>query len=120
MKESFEEETTKIDYWLQSIRSRTQNAPVILVGTHADEVSKAYMEEIQEYITQKYLRLFNNVKHFIGVSCKTRQNISVLQESLLKIAQAEESINEVYIFFLFFIKIFIISHIRTLIINLLT
>jgi len=33
----YEDDECKVSYWLQSIRSRTKGAPVIIVGTHLDD-----------------------------------------------------------------------------------
>jgi hypothetical protein len=61
------EETARVDYWLQSIRARSDSSPVILIGTHADEVDNKYIEEIHEYMTKKYLATFPNIKSFLTV-----------------------------------------------------
>eukprot|EP01114_Cavostelium_apophysatum_P023321 TRINITY_DN8743_c0_g1_i4.p1 TRINITY_DN8743_c0_g1~~TRINITY_DN8743_c0_g1_i4.p1 ORF type:complete len:2119 (-),score=526.12 TRINITY_DN8743_c0_g1_i4:35-6391(-) len=80
------EELSKIDYWLQSINQRAGGeVPIVLIGTHADEVREGEIEQIHSYITEKYLLKSSSIKHFLTVSCKTRKGMSTLQDILVQL-----------------------------------
>ena len=56
------EETNQIEYWLQSINSRTENSPIIMVGTHAEDkrCTQEYIKLYFEKIMEKYGQRFRN------------------------------------------------------------
>eukprot|EP01098_Paradermamoeba_levis_P004984 TRINITY_DN2117_c0_g1_i4.p1 TRINITY_DN2117_c0_g1~~TRINITY_DN2117_c0_g1_i4.p1 ORF type:complete len:1636 (+),score=493.61 TRINITY_DN2117_c0_g1_i4:118-5025(+) len=80
-------ELSRVEYWLQSISTRGKGAPVILVGTHADDKSctPEFVEELWNSLKKKYARF--EVKHFFAVSGKTKQNVLDLEQSIEKIAK---------------------------------
>ncbi len=60
------EEESQIEYWLQSINARTSNAPVVLVGTHADD-KMCTKEYIDHYFNNIYAKYGNRFKsHILG------------------------------------------------------
>lgn len=52
------------DYWLNIIKLRSNNSPVIIIQNKIDERKK-------ELPTQKYKQLFPNIHSFVKVSCKS-------------------------------------------------
>eukprot|EP01119_Soliformovum_irregulare_P012881 TRINITY_DN3370_c0_g1_i1.p1 TRINITY_DN3370_c0_g1~~TRINITY_DN3370_c0_g1_i1.p1 ORF type:complete len:2124 (-),score=675.67 TRINITY_DN3370_c0_g1_i1:56-5518(-) len=90
------DELTRVDYWLQLIRSQTENSPVFLVGTHADEISDRQVEEIQEQFRNRYAVTFPNIVAVLGLSCKTRKGVTALQELIMKTAIAQPYVDTSY------------------------
>lgn len=48
------EETTRLEYWLQSVKFAAPTAPIVIIGTHADH-SRCTPEHI-EYLTNHIQR----------------------------------------------------------------
>lgn len=75
----YDEEACKVSYWLQSIRSRTKNCPVVIVGTHADELSNPEEAHSKaEKVRRKYQKRFPFIKASFGISCKHEADIQNL------------------------------------------
>lgn len=53
---SNDDEYASILYWLQCIEARGANCPVVLVGTHADEVSSDHTQAIHSQLKQVSLK----------------------------------------------------------------
>jgi hypothetical protein len=66
---SLSEEFSKVEYWLQSILHKAPHSSVIIVGTHADEVSKQGLGNVVTNALHKYQSLYSNVVAVVGVSC---------------------------------------------------
>lgn len=66
----YEEEKSRVGFWLQSIQARTNSAAVIIVGTHSDDPSCAdnVAQRKIESVRHKY-RKYKMVKAVIGLSC---------------------------------------------------
>eukprot|EP01102_Stenamoeba_stenopodia_P006506 TRINITY_DN1787_c0_g1_i2.p1 TRINITY_DN1787_c0_g1~~TRINITY_DN1787_c0_g1_i2.p1 ORF type:complete len:1288 (-),score=192.66 TRINITY_DN1787_c0_g1_i2:91-3954(-) len=88
-------EMPRVDYWLQSINTRTPDAPVILVGTHLDssKCTKKYLSDLETYVQTTYKKRFPQLKCFLQVSCKTKKNIDILTAEILKIAKSQKMEN---------------------------
>lgn len=50
-----EETASRIEFWLQSINARANGAPVIVVGTHSDEVARGTTKLIIKNMREKYV-----------------------------------------------------------------
>ncbi|XP_055377695.1 leucine-rich repeat serine/threonine-protein kinase 1 [Condylostylus longicornis] len=72
--------------WLGNIQTRACNSPVVIVGTHLDEVGKTFpiakAQELQRIIKEKFIAIpdaekvgLPRVIDSIQISCKTLQNI---------------------------------------------
>ena len=95
----FDEESSRVGFWLQSIKTRAKSASIILVGTHADEIStqsgsgsigssQSNNEVITrklEAVRQKY-RKYTMVKGVVAVNCMGNE-ISDLTATLIGVLQ---------------------------------
>lgn len=91
----FDDEECKVSYWLQSIRSRTNNSPVIIVGTHADEfgspdeaVAKA------EKVRKKFQKRFPFIKYSLAVSAKNESDINNLVAKIRDTVRVQDHMGE--------------------------
>jgi GTPase SAR1 family protein len=68
----YEEEKSRVGFWLQSIQARTTSAPVIIIGTHSDDPSCAngVAQKKIDAVRHKY-RKYKMVKAVIAMSCVT-------------------------------------------------
>jgi len=66
---AIDEELSKIDFWIQSIRHKAPNSPIVLVGTHADEISKQTVNHVLTTLQFKYQTIYSNVVTAVSVSC---------------------------------------------------
>ncbi|KNC51476.1 leucine-rich-repeat protein [Thecamonas trahens ATCC 50062] len=78
-----------LDFWLNSIRSHHPEAPVVIVGTHADQVPVSNIEEA------RLRRQFSQIRGFVNVSSATGLNIDVLRAKVLAIAAGEPYMNQI-------------------------
>jgi hypothetical protein len=79
---------TKLDYWLNSVRSRASDprqAPVILVGTHADDkiCDDAFLKRLGTQLNRDFISRFFNIHGFVAVS--SRASFSSLFPEILLI-----------------------------------
>jgi serine/threonine protein kinase/GTPase SAR1 family protein len=91
----YEDEECKVSYWLQSIRSRTNNSPVIIVGTHADEMPS--IEEANakaEKVRKKYQKRFPFIKYSVAVSAKTGSDIDSLVAKIRDVIRVQDHTGE--------------------------
>lgn len=63
------EETTRLEYWLQSVKFAAPTAPIVIIGTHADH-SRCTPEHI-DYLTNHIQRYLRDVFAFI----ETKRNL---------------------------------------------
>ncbi|XP_013397728.1 probable serine/threonine-protein kinase pats1 [Lingula anatina] len=77
-----------LDFWLNSIAVHAPKAPILVVGTHLDQVSK--VEIPVEEMQQKY----SQIKGFHFVSSHSGQGIKDLQEMLLDVTLEQPYIGE--------------------------
>lgn len=91
----YDEEECKVSYWLQSIRSRTNNSPVIIVGTHADEVSSPEEATAKaERVRKKYQKRFPFIKYSVAVSAKTGSDIDALVQKIRDVIRVQDHTGE--------------------------
>jgi GTPase SAR1 family protein len=84
-----------IEHWLHSIHIKAKEAPVILVGTHADDkrCTKDYIEATFRSILQRTNAetLFPNLKFLYDVDTSNSSTLKLLRRSLFEIAIPESS-----------------------------
>jgi len=91
------DETSRVPYWLQCIEAFGGNSPIILVGTHLDELpSGTEVAQISADIHNKYFTKFPNLKLFLPVSCKSGKNINKLQNHIVKLGKTEKKLGDLY------------------------
>lgn len=77
---------TRVEFWLQSLKTRVPNADVIIVGTHAEDPSLGGMEKIDQRMTDlktKYKKLFPKFTlSVMAVSSIANINIDQLRETV--------------------------------------
>eukprot|EP01122_Echinamoeba_exundans_P004856 TRINITY_DN15073_c0_g1_i1.p1 TRINITY_DN15073_c0_g1~~TRINITY_DN15073_c0_g1_i1.p1 ORF type:complete len:1225 (-),score=224.48 TRINITY_DN15073_c0_g1_i1:118-3792(-) len=82
---------TEMDYWVQNVYEYAPGAPVIIVGTHQDQVTSQRVSEIQMFVKDRYRRL-KLVKDFFSVSCTSLKNIIKLKSLITH--HAHEALNK--------------------------
>eukprot|EP01132_Coremiostelium_polycephalum_P000699 gene699-862_t len=87
---------SRVPYWLQCIEAWGGKSPIILVGTHLDELQPTEIAQITQDIQNKYFSTFPNVKFFLPVSCKSGKNINKLQNLIVKLGKSEKKLGEIY------------------------
>lgn len=88
----YKEENSKVEFWLQSIQSRTTLAHVLLVGTHLDAFEEAKWGELDLYVSrvvQKYANMFSHIKLVgsFGVSLQSGQGLDYLKTAVQDLAR---------------------------------
>ena len=89
-----DDEYASILYWLQCIEARGSACPVVLVGTHLDEVSSDHVQAIQAQLRQMYFGRFPNVKEFVAVNARTSKNVPNILRLVISLAQQDPSQQE--------------------------
>eukprot|EP01117_Protostelium_nocturnum_P004285 TRINITY_DN1566_c0_g1_i1.p1 TRINITY_DN1566_c0_g1~~TRINITY_DN1566_c0_g1_i1.p1 ORF type:complete len:1485 (+),score=528.53 TRINITY_DN1566_c0_g1_i1:71-4525(+) len=89
-------ESSRLEYWLQSIKARAPKAPIVIVGTHVDnpKCTDEYLEELQEKINNEYFSRFNNIKFVCEVDAKKGKYIDELINFLGEIAVEQPRMGE--------------------------
>lgn len=77
-----------LDYWLRMVSVQAPQCPILIVGTHVDDVAYSQSKISTHMLTRK----FPQIRGFYGVSCKQLTNISKLRDDLVKIAWKEPCI----------------------------
>ena len=79
--------SSRVEYWLQSIITYAETAPVILVGTHIDMkfCTEALMKTVKGAISNKF-RKFKNIVCLSSVSTKTGKGVDELRDMIVKVA----------------------------------
>ena len=91
----YEDEECKVSYWLQSIRSRTNNSPVIIIGTHADELgSHEEATAKADRVRKKYQKRFPFIKYSVAVSAKTGSDIDLLVQKIRDVIRVQDHMGE--------------------------
>lgn len=88
------DEYANILYWLQCIEARGASCPVVLVGTHVDEISSDHLQLVSGQVRQMYFGRFPNVKDFVAVNAKTSKNVQALHKLVTSLAQQDPSQQE--------------------------
>lgn len=91
----YEDEECKVSYWLQSIRSRTNNSPVIIIGTHADEFGTHEEATAKaDRVRKKYQKRFPFIKYSLAVSAKTGSDIDLLVQKIREVIRVQDHMGE--------------------------
>ena len=91
------EEESRIEYWLNSIKSRAKSAPIIIVATHSDhpKATKEYIRNSLEAITEKYQKKeFKAIEKIVPVSCSNLSGIPELYRDILDVVESQECMGE--------------------------
>jgi hypothetical protein len=83
-----DEKSSKVEYWLKTLKSRARDSLVVIVGTHRDDkrCDKRYREQVIRRMRQRYDARFPFIKDYICVSCKTGKGIDALKSMLVSLA----------------------------------
>ncbi|XP_055353693.1 leucine-rich repeat serine/threonine-protein kinase 1-like isoform X2 [Paramacrobiotus metropolitanus] len=88
----------EVTQWLVNIQARAPSSPVIIVGTHLDEVkgakfSPGHVENLKSEVRQRFMGVIDADKHglprvvnCVEISCKTKQNVSQLAKIIVETA----------------------------------
>lgn len=91
-----DDETSRIEYWLNSISVRAQDAPILVVGTHLDhkKATKDLLSKRENDILKKWAPQFTNIRSYVPLSTLTGKNVDLFKTSLYKIASAQPHMGE--------------------------
>ena len=86
----------RVDYWLQSIRSKARGAPVLLVATHAETFEAEYIQNYVEHTTAKYQKKFGdlNIYGCVPYSGVTGLNVSLIKDAIVQIASRQSYVGD--------------------------
>ncbi|KAK5582594.1 hypothetical protein RB653_004179 [Dictyostelium firmibasis] len=98
------EVNSRVEFWLHSIRSKAENAPILLIGTHLDDYlathSESELDEILENIYSKYFRKFR-LKGISILSCSTGVGfdnfLDLLKKTVVDLPSLKQSLPELYL-----------------------
>jgi len=67
-----DEKSSKVEYWLKTLKVRANGAPVVLVGTHRDDkrCDKKYREALIKSMRKRFDSRFPFIRDYVCVSCK--------------------------------------------------
>jgi len=88
------EEESRVEFWLQSITTRAKDAPIIIVGTHLDDVNRNNAKLLKKKMKEKYYTRFPNIKSIKLVSCTNGKGITSLRETLEDIVISQPNMGE--------------------------
>ncbi|KAL6058667.1 Myotubularin-like phosphatase domain [Balamuthia mandrillaris] len=77
-------ETSKIEYWLQSLCTRMKDCPIIMVGTHLDDerCTKEYITSTFDGLKQRFAAFQSNILDYVAVSTTTYKGVKSLQSKI--------------------------------------
>ncbi|PRP88917.1 hypothetical protein PROFUN_00385 [Planoprotostelium fungivorum] len=75
-----------IEYWLHMIESRARDSPVLIIGTHADEMSAEDVTTLEETLIERFSGRFENVKGILPINNLTSDGMQYVKLSIEKIA----------------------------------
>jgi small GTP-binding protein len=92
-------ETSKLDFWLQSIRSRAgADVPIVLVGTHLDHYTSLHKnwsrEALVDKLDRRYRRRFPNIVAMHLVSCVTQKGVDQLRVEIERLVARQPHMGE--------------------------
>ncbi|KAF2071594.1 hypothetical protein CYY_007084 [Polysphondylium violaceum] len=88
------EEESRVEFWLQSISTRAKDAPIIIVGTHLDDVNRNNAKPLKKKMKEKYCTRFPNIKAIKLVSCTSGKGIPSLRETLESVVTSQPTMGE--------------------------
>jgi GTPase SAR1 family protein len=74
----------EVDSHIQIIHTYAPHAPILLVGTHQDEVSSQRISQVESFIKSRYKK-YKALKELSTVSCTSLKNISKLKNLIVSI-----------------------------------
>ena len=83
---------SKAAYWLNTIKIKAKNLPVVLVGTHSDKCDQNQLKELIERINSELSQFKISLLTFI--SSKTGSGIDKLKEGLVGLAVEKKLVGE--------------------------
>jgi Ran GTPase-activating protein (RanGAP) involved in mRNA processing and transport/GTPase SAR1 family protein len=86
-----EHDSAKIDYWVNTIRLRSGDSPIVLVGTHLDMVSSSDAAALRTYYAEKYVRRIHSC---VMISSENRSGVNSLRRRLVQIAVDEQLVGQ--------------------------
>eukprot|EP00026_Physarum_polycephalum_P000314 Phypoly_transcript_00314.p1 GENE.Phypoly_transcript_00314~~Phypoly_transcript_00314.p1 ORF type:complete len:1738 (-),score=158.13 Phypoly_transcript_00314:23-5236(-) len=93
-----DEELSRLEYWMQSIRSRTSNSPVVLVGTHSASpvCTRQYIDKVMDDVEQRISRVkcADLIKTFAVVDSLQGNGIETLRAKLVSLALEQPYMGE--------------------------
>lgn len=83
-------ENCRVEHWLNSIKTRSPNAPIFLVGTHldSDKIKRSKAIQLMEDLHKKYKKTFK-VRGSIALSCETNENVIEFIQNVLTVSKKE-------------------------------
>jgi len=90
-----DESTSRIEYWLNTVQSRSKDANIVLVGTHADQITNQNCDIMLKSVREKYAHRFPNIREIVGVSCLNFYGINDIKERVIRIAMNDRMMREV-------------------------
>ncbi|EGC30717.1 roco6, ROCO family protein [Dictyostelium purpureum] len=98
------EVNSRVEFWLHSIRSKAESAPILLIGTHLDDYLQTHneseLDDILSNIYNKYFRKFK-LKGICVVSCSTGhgfdQFLDLLKKTVVDLPSLKQSLPELYL-----------------------
>ncbi|PRP80501.1 hypothetical protein PROFUN_11723 [Planoprotostelium fungivorum] len=90
----YPEDDSRLEFWLYSIKVRSPNVPVIIVGTHADDkkCTQDYMTEVLTNIHDKFSPLFKNIVEYISVDAT--KSVDILKNKLRTLIAQQPTMGE--------------------------
>ena len=77
-----------LDFWLSSISCHAPGAPIFVVGTHIDEVTKYTID------TEDLKQRFKQIVGFHFVSSKNKEGINQLEKEIIEVTMQQKYIGE--------------------------
>ncbi|GAM26449.1 hypothetical protein SAMD00019534_096240 [Acytostelium subglobosum LB1] len=89
-------EESRVDFWLQSIRTHAPKSPVVIVGTHLDSLSESKAKAIKQQMETKYISTSSkcSVKAVALVSCRSGKGVGSLSSFIEELAMAQPTMGE--------------------------
>jgi Leucine-rich repeat (LRR) protein/GTPase SAR1 family protein len=91
-----DEQSSRVEYWLNTVQSRAANPTVILVGTHLDDkrCTSTFIAELQSSFEERYKKRFPCIKAVTFVSCHTSKGLEELKDTLINTALKEKVLSQ--------------------------
>ena len=90
------EEDSRVEYWLKSINARVPDAPILIVGTHADDpiCTKEYQNDVLKALQNKYCSQYPNIFGIHAISCISQDGILSLDDLIQNVVISQPFMGE--------------------------